>query len=90
MKPVSFNSCFKDNLYSYLEYRSATFAWNTYRLDCYRLASFDRFLTKMSFNKETVPLTIINQWLTDTGVPDASVNGYLKTICSFMKYRANI
>lgn len=90
MRPAIFNSCFKDDMQLFMEYRTATFAWNTYRLDNYRLASFDRFLTKISFDKEIVPQTIINQWLADADVPDASVNGYLKTIRSFMRYRADM
>ena len=75
---------------SFMEYRVATFAWNTYRLDNYRLSSFDRYLTKISYNDEIVPQTIINQWLNDVGVPEASINGYIKTIRNFMKYRADM
>lgn len=90
MKSIIFNCCFKDDMQLFMEYRAATFAWNTYRLDNYRLASFDRFLVKISFNEEIVPQAIINQWLADANVPDASVNGYLKTIRNFMKYRADM
>lgn len=88
MKLNIFDSCFKDDMKLFMEYRIETFTWNTYRLDNYRLGSFDRFLTKISFNKEIVPQTIINQWLTESDIPDASVNGYIKTIRRFMKYRA--
>lgn len=63
MRTVIFKSCFKDDMQSFMEYRVATFAWNTYRLDNYRLSSFDRYLTKISYNDEIVPQTIINQWL---------------------------
>ena len=80
MRTVIFKSCFKDDMQSFMEYRVATFAWNTYRLDNYRLSSFDRYLTKISYNDEIVPQTIINQWLNDVGVPEASINGYIKTI----------
>ena len=41
-----------------------------------------------AYNDEIVPQTIINQWLNDVGVPEASINGYIKTIRNFMKYRA--
>lgn len=78
MRTVIFKSCFKDDMQSFMEYRVATFAWNTYRLDNYRLSSFDRYLTKISYNDEIVPQTIINQWLNDVGVPEASINGYIK------------
>mgnify|MGYP000779831244 CR=1 FL=1 len=47
MRTVIFKSCFKDDMQSFMEYRVATFAWNTYRLDNYRLSSFDRYLTKI-------------------------------------------
>ena len=90
MRTVIFKSCFKDDMQSFMEYRVATFAWNTYRLDNYRLSSFDRYLTKISYNDEIVPQTIINQWLNDVGVPEASINGYIKTIRNFMKYRADM
>lgn len=90
MRTAIFNSCFKEDMQLFMEYRTATFAWNTYRLDNYRLSSFDRFLTKISYDKEIVSQTIINQWLDDANVPDASVNGYLKTVRSFMKYRADM
>ena len=70
MRTVIFKSCFKDDMQSFMEYRVATFAWNTYRLDNYRLSSFDRYLTKISYNDEIVPQTIINQWLNDVGVPE--------------------
>lgn len=71
MRTVIFKSCFKDDMQSFMEYRVATFAWNTYRLDNYRLSSFDRYLTKISYNDEIVPQAIINQWLNDVGVPEA-------------------
>lgn len=90
MRTVIFKSCFKEDMQSFMEYRVATFAWNTYRLDNYRLSSFDRYLTKISYNDEIVPQTIINQWLKDVGVPEASINGYIKTIRNFMKYRADL
>ena len=90
MRTVIFKSCFKEDMQSFMEYRVATFAWNTYRLDNYRLSSFDRYLTKISYNDEIVPQTIINQWLKDVGVPEASINGYIKTIRNFMKYRADM
>ena len=76
MRTVIFKSCFKDDMQSFMEYRVATFAWNTYRLDNYRLSSFDRYLTKISYNDEIVP--------------EASINGYIKTIRNFMKYRADM
>lgn len=86
MKSSVFSSCFRDDMYKFMEYRTATYAKNTYRLDKYRLSSFDRFLTKISYDKEVVPQEIISQWLADEAVPEASINGYLKTIRSFMKY----
>ena len=67
MRTVIFKSCFKDDMQSFMEHRVATFAWNTYRLDNYRLSSFERYLTKISYNDEIVPQTIINQWLNDVG-----------------------
>ena len=90
MKKVIFNSCFKEDMQSFIEYRMANFAWNTHRLDNYRLASFDRYLTGISYNKEIVPQIVINQWLENADVPDASINGYLKTIRNFMRYRADM
>lgn len=33
MRTVIFKSCFKDDMQSFMEYRVATFAWNTYRFD---------------------------------------------------------
>ena len=33
MKKVIFNSCFKEDMQSFIEYRMANFAWNTHRLD---------------------------------------------------------
>lgn len=90
MRTTIFNSCFKEDMQSFMEYRAATFAWNTYRLDNYRLSSFDKFLTKISFDEEVVPQTIINQWLNDVSVPNASINGYIKTVRNFMKYRADL
>ena len=61
MRTVIFNSCFTDDMQSFMESRVATFAWNTYRLDNYRLSSFDRYLTKISYNDEFVPTPIIKQ-----------------------------
>lgn len=45
MRTVIFKSCFKEDMQSFMEYRVATFAWNTYRLDNYRLSSFDMNIT---------------------------------------------
>lgn len=90
MRTAIFNSCFKEDMQSFMEYRIATYAWNTYRLDNYRLSSFDRFLTEISYDEEIVPQSVINQWLGSENVPDASVNGYIKTIRNFMKYRADM
>lgn len=53
MRTVIFKSCFKDDMQSFMEYRVATFAWNTYRLDNYRLSSFDRYLTKISYKRHS-------------------------------------
>lgn len=46
MRTVIFKSCFKDDMQSFMEYRVATFAWNTYRLDNYRLSSLTDILQK--------------------------------------------
>ncbi len=56
MRTVIFKSCFKDDMQSFMEYRVATFAWNTYRLDNYRLSSFDRYLTIDLINYQNTDL----------------------------------
>ncbi len=90
MKRATFNSCFKDDMQEFMKFRTTSFAWNTYRLDNYRLSSFDRYLSKIEYGSEIVPQDVINRWLEDNEVPDASINGYLKTIRNFMKYRARL
>ncbi|MDF1618722.1 tyrosine-type recombinase/integrase [Petrocella sp. FN5] len=73
-----------------MDLRASTFAWNTYRLDYYRLSSLDRFLCSRSFDQIIVSQELINDWLVEYKVPTASINGYLKTLRAFMGYRRNL
>lgn len=89
MRTAIFNSCFKEDMQLFMEYRTATFAWNTYRLDNYRLSSFDRFLTKISYDKEIVSQTIDHVHLSVAIPPKLSVSnfmGYLKGKSTLMIY----
>jgi len=62
---------------------------NTYRLDGYRLMSFDRFLCDKEYKEEVVPEDVINDWLTTAKVPAASLEGYIKTVRGFMQFLRN-
>lgn len=84
-----FNSIFKEELQAYMDIRIKSVAWNTYRLDCYRLSSFDRYLCLISFDGVIVNQEIINGWLTHNRIPDASLAGYIKAVRGFMQYRIN-
>lgn len=90
MKKAFFGSRFKEDMLSFLELRINSTARNTYRLDLYRLSSFDSFLTDISFEEEVVPQELINDWIARNNVPKASINGYIKTVRGFMKYRINL
>ncbi|MHC1747333.1 MAG: tyrosine-type recombinase/integrase [Cellulosilyticaceae bacterium] len=85
-----FQSVFKDDMQLYMELRINSMAWNTYRLDCYRLSSFDRFLRAKNFKQDIVSQDIINEWLKSYRIPQASLEGYIKTVRGFMQYRINL
>lgn len=85
-----FYSIFKDDMQSYTERRIHSMAWNTYRLDYYRLSSFDRFLVSKSFEQEIVPQELVNEWLESYKIPQASLEGYIKTVRGFMQYRIHL
>lgn len=86
----TFHSVLKSDMKVFMELRASSFAWNTYRLDYYRLSSLDRFLCSRSFKESIISQALINDWLTEYKIPDASINGYLKTLKAFMEYRKNI
>lgn len=90
MTKPSFNSIYKDDLQAYLDIRINSMAWNTYRLDFYRLSSFDRYLCSISHDSDIVPQEIINEWLSCNSVPDASLEGYIKAVRGFMQYRVSL
>lgn len=75
---------------SYMELRARSMAWNTYRQDYYRLSSLDRFLCFKSFVQEVVTQDLIGEWLQTNYVPQASIEGYLKTLRGFMQYRIQL
>lgn len=90
MMQPHFSSIFKEELHAYMDIRINSMAKNTYRLDCYRLTSFDRYLCSISFDSEIVTQEIINEWLSYNSIPDASLEGYIKSIRGFMQYRINL
>lgn len=85
-----FNSIFKEELQAYMDIRIKSMTWNTYRLDCYRLCSFDRYLCSISFDSEIVTQKIINEWLSYNSIPVASLEGYIKSVRRFIQYRINL
>jgi integrase len=86
----AFQSIFKDDMKTFMELRVSSMAWNTYRLDYYRLSSLDRFLCSLSFDQSIITQDLINDWLREYKIPQASIEGYLKTLRSFMNYRKNL
>ena len=90
MMQFRFNSIFKEELQAYMDIRINSMAWNTYRLDYYRLSAFDRYLCLISFDGEIVTQEIINDWLAHNSIPDASLEGYIKSVRGFMQYRINL
>lgn len=90
MMQPRFSSIFKEELQAYMDIRINSMAWNTYRLDCYRLSSFDRYLCSISFDSEIVTQETINDWLAYNSIPDASLEGYIKSVRGFMQYRINL
>lgn len=90
MTRVTFNSIFREDMQSYIDLRINSMAWNTYRLDCYRLSSFDQFLCLKSFDQDIVPQEVINEWISACNVPEASIEGYIKAVRGFMQHRIHL
>ena len=86
---LKFNSIFRSDMQTYMELRMCSMSKNTYRLDGYRLMFFDRFLCDKDHKEELVSEKDINEWLIVAKVPQASLEGYIKTIRGFMKFRGN-
>lgn len=80
---LEFNSIFSSEMQTYMELRMSFRSKNTYRLDGYRLMSFDRFLCSKAYKDGLVPEEVINEWLTTAQVAQASLEGYVKTIRGF-------
>lgn len=86
---LKFSSIFRNDMQTFMELRMSSMSKNTYRLDGYRLMSFDRFMCDKAYADELVPEEVINEWLTIAQVPQASLEGYIKTIRGFMQFRGN-
>jgi len=85
-----FNSSYKEDMYTYMEFRVSTMSWNTYRVDAYHLMSLDRYLDNLKYDEEVVTENVINRWLLSEAIPAASIAGYIKTVRGFMKFRRNL
>lgn len=58
---LKFNSIFSNEMLIYMELRMSSMSKNTFRLDGYRLMSFDRFLCSRSYEDELVAEEVINE-----------------------------